>query len=168
MVMMKVEEIENELGLKLNELMYHISPFYLRSENMCGIYYLINEAYEILYIGQSRNLERRIRSHCCNIHKENHWMKEVKYTTCKFCEEGLLLKIEREEILKYKPKYNTVWYKEKVTVEIMDVNVDLVRRERLAGTTWKQLETDLKVSTTLMISRLKKAGFWDFERRMVK
>ena len=49
-----------------------------------------------------------------------------------------------------------------------DLNVEMVRRERLAGTTWKQLETDLKVSTTLMISRLKTAGYWDFTRRMVK
>jgi DNA invertase Pin-like site-specific DNA recombinase len=48
------------------------------------------------------------------------------------------------------------------------VNVDLVRRERLAGTTWKQLENDLGVSVTVMIRRLKEAGHWDFTRRMVK
>lgn len=87
-----MKQIENELGLSLNELRYNISPFYLHSEKIRRIYYLINESYEILYIEQSRNLEKRIRAHCCNIHKENHWMKKVKYTACRFCDETLLQK----------------------------------------------------------------------------
>jgi len=48
------------------------------------------------------------------------------------------------------------------------VNVDLVRRERLAGTKWKQLEADLDVSTPVMIQRLKDAGHWDYTRSTVK
>lgn len=163
-----MKQIENELGLSLKELMYNISPFYLHSEKTCGIYYLINESYEILYIGQSKNLEKRIRSHCCNIHKENHWMKKVKYTACRSCDKDLLLKIEIKEISKYKPKYNIIYCNQKVIKEIMGLNVDLVRRERLAGTTWKQLENDLGVSVTVMIRRLKEAGHWDFTRRTVK
>jgi site-specific DNA recombinase len=48
------------------------------------------------------------------------------------------------------------------------VNVELVRRERLSGTTWAQLCKDLNVSTTVMIRRLKEAGYWDHTRRTVK
>lgn len=48
------------------------------------------------------------------------------------------------------------------------LNVDLVRRERLAGTPWYQLSNDLKVSVPLMIRRLKEADYWDYTRRTVK
>jgi DNA invertase Pin-like site-specific DNA recombinase len=81
-----------------------------------------------------------------------------------------LAEMEREEILKNvtrgreRAKLNGV----KFGKPPKKVNVDLVRRERLAGTTWKQLEADLKVSTTVMIRRLKEAGHWDFIRRTVK
>lgn len=165
---MECNNIENELGLKINKLMYNLFPFYLHSDKTSGIYYLINKTYTIIYIGQSKNIEKRIRSHCCNIRKKEHWMSEVEFTAYKLCNEELLLKIEKDEILKYKPIHNIVWCKEKVTTKIIKPNVDLVRRERLAGTTWRQLEEDLKVSTTVMIRRLKAAGHWDFTRRTVK
>ena len=81
-----------------------------------------------------------------------------------------LAEMEREEILK-----NVKRGRERAVLNGVvfgkppkKVNVDLVRRERLAGTTWKQLSNDLDVSVTVMIRRLKEAGFWDFERRMVK
>ena len=81
-----------------------------------------------------------------------------------------LAEMEREEILRNikRGRERAVINGVKFGKPLKKVNVALVRRERLAGTTWKQLEKDLGVSVTVMIRRLKDAGYWDFTRRMVK
>lgn len=55
------------------------------------------------------------------------------------------------------------------------LNVNLIRSQRLIippatkpVSTWSQLEKDLNASRTLMIAELKKAGFWDPEKKTVK
>ena len=81
-----------------------------------------------------------------------------------------LAEMEREEILKNvtRGRERAIAKGVKFGKPPKKVNVDLVRRERLAGTPWKQLAIDLDVSVTVMIRRLKAAGYWDFTTRRVK
>jgi site-specific DNA recombinase len=53
-----------------------------------------------------------------------------------------------------------------------ELNVNLIRSARLTPikerSSWTQLEKDLGASRTIMIERLKEAGYWDEEKRCVK
>lgn len=83
-----------------------------------GIYYLFNK-WELVYIGQSDNILRRINQHTNKEFDEFAFIK---------IEDGVdLLKIEAEEINKYLPKYNKWlgWYSHKNKIMYM---FNLIRR----------------------------------------
>ena len=84
-------------------------------EKLCGIYSYrdLREGYKIVYIGQSRDVYNRHRSHCRD-KKHNQPIDKIILKDPKryclyieeLCEEGELNKLEEKYISKYKPKYN--------------------------------------------------------------
>lgn len=73
-----------------------------------GIYYLHDEDGEIIYIGKSKNIKKRINQHFTNDnHKSKRIQKEVYTVTFENTGNELLALLkENEEIKKNKPKYN--------------------------------------------------------------
>lgn len=76
--------------------------------SITGVYYLHNEQGEIIYIGKSKNIRKRINQHFTN---DNHKAKEVQkeVTSVSFEATGnelIALLKENEEIKQNKPKYN--------------------------------------------------------------
>ena len=68
--------------------------------NKCGIYFLIDDQNEVVYVGQSTNIYDR-----CITHYKN---KDILFTKIKYLlvSESKLDNVEGYFILKYKPKYN--------------------------------------------------------------
>lgn len=127
---MNHKEIEEILGLKLQTLIIDFNPRYIdslkwvrtfgdRYEDLCGVYYFLTKDYNILYIGQSTQVDKRIKSHCGNRNKEGHWMNKIEFVAFRKCDLSLRLKIEKKEILKYTPKYNDP--DKKTKLELLDV-----------------------------------------------
>jgi len=69
-----------------------------------GIYFLLNNINEVVYIGCSYNLHKRIKAHASKSSNKN-WEKviyiEVQNTDIR--------QLEKEMIQKYKPIYNKKW-----------------------------------------------------------
>lgn len=76
-----------------------------------GIYYLYNQAGDLIYIGKGARLRHRIQAH----YQDNNFMvpweerlhNEAKYFRFRTTKTNTAaLKLERKEITKYKPEYN--------------------------------------------------------------
>ncbi|HSM64065.1 MAG TPA: exonuclease domain-containing protein [Gillisia sp.] len=76
--------------------------------SVTGVYYLHNKEGEIIYIGKSKNIRKRINQHFTN---DNHKAKEVQKEVASVSFEAtgnelIALLKENEEIKQNKPKYN--------------------------------------------------------------
>lgn len=96
--------IHTEKGVNeynFNQLMEHLPA-------ETGIYYMYNENGQIIYIGKSKNIKRRVRQHLTNTNPKSKKLQR-QTTTVLYEETGselvALLK-ENEEIKKHKPKFN--------------------------------------------------------------
>jgi DNA polymerase-3 subunit epsilon len=73
-----------------------------------GVYYLHNEDGEIIYIGKSKNIRKRVNQHFTNDHhKAKEMQKEVSSVSYEACGNELIALLkENQEIKQNKPKYN--------------------------------------------------------------
>ncbi|MDT0688269.1 exonuclease domain-containing protein [Salegentibacter sp. F188] len=73
-----------------------------------GVYYLHNEEGEIIYIGKSKNIRKRVNQHFTNDHhKAKEMQKEVSSVSYESCGNELIALLkENQEIKQNKPKYN--------------------------------------------------------------
>ncbi|MDT0650752.1 exonuclease domain-containing protein [Autumnicola edwardsiae] len=73
-----------------------------------GVYYLHNEHGEIIYIGKSKNIRKRVNQHFTNDHhKAKEMQKEVASVSYEACGNELIALLkENQEIKQNKPKYN--------------------------------------------------------------
>ncbi|MDT0687250.1 exonuclease domain-containing protein [Autumnicola psychrophila] len=73
-----------------------------------GVYYLHNENGEIIYIGKSKNIRKRVNQHFTNDHpKAKEIQKEVSSVSYESCGNELIALLkENQEIKHNKPKYN--------------------------------------------------------------
>ncbi|MDR6300309.1 exonuclease domain-containing protein [Mesonia maritima] len=73
-----------------------------------GVYYMHNEEGDVIYIGKSKNIKKRINQHFTNTnHKSKKIQSEVSIVTYEASGNELLALLkENEEIKKNKPKYN--------------------------------------------------------------
>ncbi|MCF4100946.1 GIY-YIG nuclease family protein [Gillisia sp. M10.2A] len=76
--------------------------------SITGVYYLHNEQGEIIYIGKSKNIRKRINQHFTNEHhKAKEMQKEVASVSFESTGNELIALLkENEEIKSNKPKYN--------------------------------------------------------------
>src|SRR5699024_4006421 len=74
-----------------------------------GVYYIYNEKGEIIYIGKSRNIKKRINQHFTNSNpKSKQIQREVASVTYDVTGNELMALLkENASIKKLKPKYNT-------------------------------------------------------------
>lgn len=83
----------------------------------CGVYYFLNKAGEIIYIGKSTNMYVRAQSHFNSKEKKGKKMLNDLYNV-DFVLTGselIALLLESEEIKKHKPKYNRMRKSEQFT-----------------------------------------------------
>lgn len=98
------EFIHTEKGINefnYNQMMEHLP-------DTTGIYYMYNENGQIIYIGKSKNIKRRVRQHLSNTDAKSKKLQR-QTSTVLFEETGselLALLKENEEIKKHKPKFN--------------------------------------------------------------
>lgn len=73
-----------------------------------GVYYMHNEDNEIVYIGKSKNIKKRLLQHFTNDSKKSkHMQLEVAHMSYELTGNDLLAQLkESEEIKRNKPKYN--------------------------------------------------------------
>lgn len=95
------EAIKQKSGKELHE--FDISPSEELYPNRCGIYFLINRLGQVVYVGQSFCIKKRIRAHCNSLKK-----REGRHRFCKviwFVEErtDARLNLETEFIEEFKP-----------------------------------------------------------------
>lgn len=95
---------EAKLPAKLNADTYNRLP------EKCGVYYFYNEAKEVIYVGKSKNIKKRITQHFTNVDstsKKNNMMREIADISFELTGSELvaLLK-ESEEIKTISPKFN--------------------------------------------------------------
>lgn len=78
--------------------------------SITGVYYLHNEKGEIIYIGKSRNIRKRVNQHFTNDHHKSKMLqKEVASVNYEATGNELIsLLKENEEIKLNKPKYNKI------------------------------------------------------------
>jgi DNA polymerase III subunit epsilon len=112
-ILIKTKNNSNEYALvPLTEVtmsVKKIRPLVLeQTPPMCGVYYFMNEADEIIYIGKSINMYQRAVSHFASkeaktkaMINELHSVKHVVTGS-----EGIALLLESNEIKALKPKYN--------------------------------------------------------------
>ncbi|WP_121665563.1 exonuclease domain-containing protein [Mesonia aquimarina] len=76
--------------------------------SITGVYYIHNTQGDVIYIGKSKNIKKRINQHFTNTnHKSKKIQHEVSVVTYEACGNELLALLkENEEIKKNKPKYN--------------------------------------------------------------
>jgi DNA polymerase-3 subunit epsilon len=74
-----------------------------------GVYYMHNKDGEIVFLGKSRNIKKRVNQHFTNSNEKSRSLqKETKKVTFeKTGSELVAILKEREELLRNKPKYNT-------------------------------------------------------------
>ncbi|SHI97960.1 DNA polymerase-3 subunit epsilon [Mesonia phycicola] len=79
-----------------------------------GVYYMYNQAGNIIYIGKSKNIKKRVNQHFTNSsHKSKKIQQEVSVVTFESTGNELLALLkENEEIKKNKPKYNRALIKD--------------------------------------------------------
>jgi len=82
-----------------------------------GVYYMHDDNGEIIYIGKSKNIKKRINQHFTNdTHKSRTMRKEIKDVTYELTGNELLALLkENDEIKKNKPKYNRALNKDLFT-----------------------------------------------------
>lgn len=78
--------------------------------SITGVYYLHNEKGDIIYIGKSRNIRKRVNQHFTNDHhKSQAFQKEVASVSYEATGNELIALLkEHEEIKLNKPKYNRI------------------------------------------------------------
>lgn len=145
---MELKEIEAELGLELKTLVVKfdteypgsfelIRAFGDRYQDSCGVYYLLTVDYDILYIGQSTQVDKRIKTHYGNRNKEGHWMNRIEFVAFRECDPSSRLKTEKEEIQKYTPKYNNP--DEKTKQELLDVKKKWDRKKEMSSLIYERV-----------------------------
>jgi len=79
----------------------------------CGIYQIRNKITNNIYIGSSKNIEKRWKAHLGNSNNllmrnaySDYGRKNFEFTILQECEENVLLQLEQEYIDKLKPTYN--------------------------------------------------------------
>jgi DNA polymerase-3 subunit epsilon len=79
-----------------------------RAPTETGVYYMHNEEHDIIYIGKSRNIKKRLLQHFTNDNKRSKQMQlEVAHMSYELTGNDLLAQLkESEEIKRNKPKYN--------------------------------------------------------------
>jgi DNA polymerase III subunit epsilon len=83
----------------------------------CGVYYFLNKAGEIIYIGKSTNIYSRAQSHFnSDINKSKKMLNDLYNVDFVITGSELIaLLLESEEIKKHKPKYNRMRKSEEFT-----------------------------------------------------
>lgn len=73
-----------------------------------GVYYMYNKEGEIIYIGKSKNIKKRVNQHFTNNNKKSKALqKKVDRITYEITgSEMIALLMENDEIKRHKPKYN--------------------------------------------------------------
>lgn len=99
------ESVRTESSLKLDTKLVRILD---DLPSITGVYYLHNEEGEIIYIGKSKNIRKRVNQHFTNDH---HKAKEVQKEVASVSYEAtgnelIALLKENEEIKQNRPKYN--------------------------------------------------------------
>lgn len=96
-----IRNLEVEFNAKLHNLVRDLPT-------KTGVYYLYNQANEIIYIGKSKNIKKRINQHfTANDKKAVRLQKEVERVTFEVTGmEMIALLLENEEIKRHQPKYN--------------------------------------------------------------
>lgn len=99
------ESVRTESTLKLDTKLVQILD---DLPSITGVYYLHNQKGEIIYIGKSKNIRKRVNQHFTNDH---HKAKEVQKEVASVSYEAtgnelIALLKENEEIKQNKPKYN--------------------------------------------------------------
>ena len=99
------ENIKNEPSLKMGAKLVQMLD---DLPSITGVYYLHNEAGEIIFIGKSRNIRKRVSQHFTNdLRKEREIQKEVASVSFEATGNELIAILkEHEEIKQNKPKYN--------------------------------------------------------------
>lgn len=81
-----------------------------RLPESCGVYYMYNEAKEVIYIGKAKNIKKRINQHFTTLDsssKKNNMMLEIADISYELTGSELIaLLMESEEIKLNSPKYN--------------------------------------------------------------
>ncbi|MCC5920173.1 MAG: GIY-YIG nuclease family protein [Cyclobacteriaceae bacterium] len=93
-----------------------ILPDYLDKEEFeklpesCGLYYLLNEKAQPIYIGKAKNIKKRVYSHfggSSETYTKQAYQKEVRNVSYELCGNDFIAFIrESQEIHKHWPKYN--------------------------------------------------------------
>lgn len=96
-----IRNLEVEFNAKLHNLVRDLPT-------KTGVYYLYNQANEIIYIGKSKNIKKRINQHfTANDKKSTRLQNEVERVTYEATGmEMIALLLENEEIKRHQPKYN--------------------------------------------------------------
>jgi len=99
------ENLKNEPSLKMGTKLVQMLD---DLPSITGVYYLHNEAGEIIFIGKSRNIRKRVSQHFTNdLRKEREIQKEVASVSFEATGNELIALLkEHEEIKQNKPKYN--------------------------------------------------------------
>lgn len=97
--------------------MQNIKAFLSNLPNQPGVYQMLGEKGEILYVGKARNLKKRVSNYFSNRSKDvktqalMRWVKDVHITLTHSENDALLL--ESNLIKKHKPHYNVVFRDDK-------------------------------------------------------
>lgn len=96
-----IRNLEVEFNAKLHNLVRDLPT-------KTGVYYLYNQANEIIYIGKSKNIKKRINQHfTAHDKKSTRLQNEVERVTYEATGmEMIALLLENEEIKRHQPKYN--------------------------------------------------------------
>ena len=91
-----------------------------------GVYYMFNEANDIIYIGKSKNIKKRINQHFTGKNKKAVKIQhEVERITFEITgSEMIALLLESEEIKRHKPKYNRALKKSVFTHALYPITDD--------------------------------------------
>lgn len=105
------QDRKNSIPKPNKERFSQLIPYLEDLPNYAGVFYFINKANEIIYIGLARSLKDKLLSFFSSVEvyskKINTMLEqvvEVRYTECKSELEALIL--ETKEIAKYEPQFN--------------------------------------------------------------
>ncbi len=100
-----VSTFVKDLNIKLNTKLHQIVS---DLPTKTGVYYFYNEAGDIIYIGKSNNIKKRVNQHfTSNANKAKAIQKDIDRVTFEITgSEMIALLLENEEIKRHKPKYN--------------------------------------------------------------
>ena len=134
----------------------------------CGVYYFYNEKHELLYIGKSTNIKKRVKSHFrldLKRKKDIELKGQIAHIDYQIYPHDIVAKIiESMEIKKHRPRFNTALKRNRYRYEVV-LSVDHAKRyyfHHQAKTSSKRsIPSKSKKHSTRIIDSLLERAFGD-------